>query len=81
MASHDARGARLERLAQCALEAAGFVVTRSAGSKGVVDLMATNTRTVPLVQIKPCGVIRPVDRLRLQRLPAARGCSKEIWER
>jgi Holliday junction resolvase len=81
MASNYARGARLERLARRALEAVGFVVTRSAGSKGVVDLVATNARTVRFIQVKAQGTIRPTDRLRLQGLPVPRGCSKEIWER
>lgn len=81
MASHYTRGARLERLARRVLEAGGFAVTRSAGSKGSVDLIAANAWTVRFIQVKAQGQIRPVDRRRLRELSVPPGCTKEIWER
>ncbi len=60
------------------LEAGEFVITRSVGSNGSVDLIATSARTVRFIQVKARGQIRPADQRRLRDLPVPRGCTKEI---
>lgn len=75
------KGARLERLARADLEAAGYLVIRSAGSKGPVDLAALNTRHLRLIQVKAHGAPRPLDFAKLRALRVPRNASRELWER
>jgi Holliday junction resolvase len=53
-----ARGANFERKVKKELETDGWFVVRSAGSKGVADLVAVNQKGVPMfVQCKLSGII------------------------
>jgi Holliday junction resolvase len=79
--SNYAKGARLERLARAELQAAGYVILRSAGSKGPVDLVALNQCHVRLIQVKAAGAARPADLFKLRTLPAPRNASRELWVR
>lgn len=76
------KGRKLEYLARDALEARGYTVVRSAGSKGPIDLVATGTKHVLLIQVKADRRTRPKDIAKLNAVPVpARGVYKEIWER
>ena len=48
----NAKGARLERRSWDLLEAAGYQVTRAAGSLGAWDLIAIGSRDLVLCQVK-----------------------------
>jgi Holliday junction resolvase-like predicted endonuclease len=76
-----AKGARLERLAAADLREDGYTVTRSAGSKGPVDLIAYSERRVRFIQVKARGQVHPDDRAALRRLRVPSCASREIWER
>jgi Holliday junction resolvase-like predicted endonuclease len=80
--SNYRKGRYLEHLARRDLEADGYAVVRSAGSKGAVDLVATCPRHILLIQVKAEGRTRPKDIEKLRAVPAPkRGVYKEIWER
>lgn len=49
--NHYGRGARFENLAKHRLIRRGYSVTRSAGSKGAADLIASNTEEVLYIQV------------------------------
>jgi len=73
------RGYRIERIARKNLEDQGYYVIRSAGSKGLFDLIAINQREVKLIQIKKGRI----DRGETERLKEFTNCPanarKEIW--
>ena len=73
------RGADCERRARKVLEACGFVVVRSAASKGVIDLVAWNGQALRLLQIKRNGYVSAIERQALELLPRPPGASVEIW--
>ena len=62
------RGSDFERSAMRALEADGYFVVRSAGSKGAADLVALKSGQALLVQCKLNGVCPPAERADLIRL-------------
>lgn len=68
--SNYTKGARLERCVRKELEAQGYIVIRSAGSKGVVDLVAFDARLIRLIQVKAHGAARPADLLNLRHIIA-----------
>ena len=57
MASHYSRGAAFERRVRDLLESIGYLTIRSAGSKGVADLVALSSGSTLLVQCKRSGLI------------------------
>lgn len=57
------RGSDLERAARKELEANGYFVIRSAGSKGPADLVALKRGEALLVQCKLDGYLTPGDRV------------------
>jgi hypothetical protein len=61
-------GANLERAAKRYLEDNGYYVTKSGGSKGVVDLVALKPGEVLLVQCKTDGYLAPAERTALRQL-------------
>lgn len=73
-------GARAERRARRILEAAGYIVTRAAGSRGLWDLVAIGPRDIRLVQVK-AGTARlsPVEREQLQSATVPPNASREYW--
>lgn len=60
-------GYELEQAAKKDLEANGYLVVRSGGSKGVADLVAVKRSEVLLVQAKTDGKIGPAERAALHR--------------
>lgn len=70
MASHYARGARVENQVADHLRERGYDVIRSAGSKGAADLVALSEGEVLLIQVKIGASILPgpADRTRLMRI-------------
>jgi len=70
--THYARGAAFERRVRKELEEDGWFVVRSAGSKGVVDLVALrekgNVLRVRLVSCKLNGYVPPAEREQLRKL-------------
>lgn len=80
MSNYD-KGARLERIAKKRLEARGYTVVRSAGSKGAVDLVAWNAKHTLLIQVKSNGQVTPNDTKKLLAFPIpARQVYREMWE-
>lgn len=84
--SNYAKGARREREYQARLEAQGWYVVRSAGSKGEADLIALRPDRRPrMLEIKateagPFAGFPPVDRDALQRSAERAGADCElIW--
>ena len=63
-----ANGARLERDAKDQLETDGYWCVRSAGSKGVVDVLAMKPGQMLMVQAKKDGVCPPAERAALLEL-------------
>lgn len=63
-------GADLERAAKAALEADGYYVIKSAGSKGIADLIALKIGEVLVVQCKLDGYLLPMDRVKTILLAA-----------
>lgn len=73
------KGRRLEHRARKILEDAGFSVTRSAGSKGAVDLIAFDALSFRLISVKCNDYASAVEREALQLLPRPANASVEIW--
>lgn len=59
------QGRRIEHLVRHDLEANGYTVMRSAGSKGAVDLLAMKPNQMLFVQVKRSGTLPPVQWNRL----------------
>jgi len=88
--NHSRKGAEGERLAKKQLEAAGYVVTKSGGSLGAVDLIAIGTLGVRCIQVKVSTDRRQLQKANLEAIretlyplprPQAGGVSYEIWVR
>ncbi len=78
--SNYSRGARVERLLARAMEARGYLVIRSAGSRGPIDLCVLNLDDVRLIQVKatqPDSQTLEALRKLQERLPAY---SVELWQ-
>lgn len=65
--SNYSRGAAFERVVKADLENDGYLVLRSAGSNGVVDLMAVKPGDILMIQAKLSGTISPLERANLLR--------------
>ena len=76
-------GAALERAAKKLLEGSGYYVVRSAGSKGVADMVALKPDEVVLVQCKTDGYLSPGERVAFRGLCVRLGavCVVGWWER
>jgi hypothetical protein len=79
--AHYTAGRRLEYLARDVLVSWGYVVIRSAGSKGAADLVAIGAADVRLIQVKKSSadVSTGVKALRAVSVPA--GVCREVWQR
>jgi len=72
------RGYRLEREVRNILKKEGYTVIRSAGSKGLWDLVAYNAQEFRLIQIKKGRVpVREREIIKAEKTPS--NTSKEIW--
>jgi Archaeal holliday junction resolvase (hjc) len=75
-----AKGTRNEHKAMRILEAAGYHVTRAAGSLGMFDVVAINSQGMRLIQVKTNRDASPVERETIalfNGLPA--NATKEVW--
>ena len=74
------KGRRAEWRARKLLEAAGYTVTRAAGSKGCADLVAWNSVQLRLLNVKSgtkyCGTL---EREAFALVPVPPNATKEIW--
>lgn len=74
------KGRRAEHRARRLLEAAGYTVTRAAGSKGVADLVAWNATGFRLVNVKSgTGRASARERAALARCAVPLNTTREIW--
>jgi len=72
------QGYRLEREVRNILKKEGYTVIRSAGSKGLWDLVAYNEHEFRLIQVKRANISGAENRrLKDERVPP--NTSKEIW--
>lgn len=75
-------GVRIERNIVIFLREHGYSVLRSAGSKGVIDVVAYNTKTVRFIQsktTKTSSTSYAKDIKSLLDLQIPEYCSKEFW--
>ena len=87
MVTNYQRGRSAEYKAVKELQAAGYIVTRSAGSHGLWDIMAVNKNGVRLIQIKSdadendvrydCNVAKE----KMATLPRPLNVTCEVWGR
>jgi Holliday junction resolvase-like predicted endonuclease len=71
-------GADAERALKKQLESEGYIVVRSAASKGPVDLVAIDRRRTMLIQVKRGRRAGPAERQVLQDL-AGRLPGRQVW--
>ena len=76
-----AKGRRAEHRSRQMLEAAGYVVFRSAASKGAFDLIAVGPTDFALVQCKTNRGPSPAEREALQLFPCPPNCKRilHVW--
>ena len=79
MTNNYKRGGKLEYAVRDEFTAKGYIVIRSAGSKGPFDLCAISPTDVVLVQVKAKGAMRKADLKQLQAIQVPRNVRKEIW--
>ena len=73
-----AKGCRLENRARTILEKQGHYVIRSAGSKGLIDLVAVKWNGIKLIQVKSRGILKAeIDAIMDLKVP--QNVHKEIW--
>jgi len=75
-----AKGRRLENRARKILEKAGYIVIRSARSKGTFDLVAFNKLGLRLIQVKANrwpDLVEMEEIINFQPIPSF--TSKEVW--
>ena len=73
-----AKGCRLENRARTILEKQGYYVIRSAGSKGLIDLVAIRWNQVKLIQVKSRGISK-AELETFMDLKVPGNVHKEIW--
>lgn len=77
------RGVSSEQAARKLLERDGWLVVRSAGSKGPFDLIALKQREhvtlVRCIQVKRGAADYPAELVRLAQLPHSKSVSLELW--
>jgi len=75
------KGASAEREAKHLLEMLGYQVMRSAGSKGIWDIVACHPTHIRLIQVKTEGAMTPEEHESIEIYLEPPFCSKEIWIR
>jgi Holliday junction resolvase len=74
------KGSRNEHKAMRILEAAGYHVTRAAGSLGMFDVVAINRSGIRLIQVKSNRDASPLEREAIQLFDGLpENATKEIW--
>jgi len=76
-----AKGTRNEHRSKAILEAAGYAVTRAAGSLGAWDLIAVSATDFCLVQVKSNRAPAPAEREALALFPCPSNCKRlcHVW--
>jgi Holliday junction resolvase len=75
------KGADLERKIRATLEEDGYYVVRSAGSKGVLDLVAFRAGETLFIQVKASkGKMTRAERMELVDLAADHGATPVLYE-
>jgi Holliday junction resolvase len=74
-------GRRKEYEVKQMLEKAGFAATRAAGSKGVFDIIAYNSKVVRFIQVKyeKSPVSYAADIAKMTKITVPQFCVKELW--
>ena len=75
------KGAKAEREAKKLLEMLGYDVVRSAGSKGMWDLVACYATHIRLIQVKVEGAMTPGEYESIKEYRVSDFCTKEVWTR
>ena len=75
------KGARAEREAIALLELVGYDCTRSAGSKGMWDIIAVYRNHVRFIQVKTEGAMTPVELEKIKLYTTPWHTTKEVWTR
>jgi Holliday junction resolvase len=74
------KGRRAEHRAQDILEAAGYLTTRAAASKGPADIIGWNATAVRFISVKSgTRYASAVEREALQAMPKPPNATCEIW--
>lgn len=81
MTNHYRTGTDFERKTRHHLEAEGYEVIRSAGSKGKIDLVAFKTGAFLFVQCKLNGLCPPAERVEILRLARMGGATPLVAHR
>ena len=74
-----AKGSRRERQAMKILEGLGYLVTHAAASLGIFDLIAINSTSMRLIQVKANRKASRAEMEEIRRLAVPKCCSKEVW--
>ena len=73
------RGVRLEYLARDELQRQGYVVVRSAGSHGPIDLVALTDHEVLIIQVKKFGQPARSALRKLLAVPGPNAVRRQVW--
>lgn len=73
------KGTYYERKARKVLEEDEFYVVRSAGSKGIWDLVAINRKKVRLIQVKADSLPTKEEKKTMQLFQCPTNTKKELW--
>jgi Holliday junction resolvase len=75
------KGNRDEHRRKAILEAAGYAVTRAAGSLGAWDLIGVSATDMVLVQVKSNRPLAPAERESLKLFPCPLNCKRlvHVW--
>jgi Holliday junction resolvase len=73
------KGGDAERAVARQLRSEGYLVVRSAASKGPVDLVAIDGQRVMLIQLKYNAKLSPAERKALEALAARVPRSTQVW--
>jgi hypothetical protein len=76
-AAHKAR--RAEHCARALLEAAGFTMSRAAGSKGLVDLVTWDPTSIKFISVSGSTYASAIEREGLMLMPRPVNSCAEIW--
>ena len=79
--SNYRKGANAEREAVKMLESMGYDCVRSAGSKGLWDIVAIYLTHIRLIQVKTEGAMTPVELEKIKLYNAPPFATKEVWTR
>ena len=80
MTNYD-KGADAERECKRLLEMLGYTVIRSAGSKGMWDIVGIYPSHIRLIQVKVEGAMTAAEHEAIELYTTSDFCTKEVWTR